>query len=172
MVRSSLVPGLLQGWQRYRWGTEGRYRGRRAWLSHSDGIWEVIADVGRAGLDRRNDVGLMWVAVLNLAHPGQNLTCQSPESREMGLQRVLVQNPTLRDSNQATASDPWESVQGEFPSSRKQSSSQWVDIGGGKEVQQPSHRNLASQPLGYGELSMVLAALPTSSLSGPLPGPG
>lgn len=169
MVRSSLGPGLLQGWQRHRWGS----RGKRAWLSHSDGIWEVIADVGRAGLDRRNDAGLMWGAVLNLAHPGGNLTCQSPECRETGLQRrVLVQDPTLRDSNQARASDPWESVQGEFPSSRKQSSSQWVDIGGGKEVQQPSHRNLSSQPPGHGELSMVSAALPTSSLSGPLPGPG
>lgn len=45
---------------------------QRGWLFHSNGRWEVVVDVERAGLDRGNDG---WVDVESnslSAHPGEN----------------------------------------------------------------------------------------------------
>lgn len=80
----------------------------------------------------------------------------------------------FRKSNQARAFGPSVSVQGEFPSARNPSSSQWADIGGGQEVQATSLRNLALQAQGHRELSMVWVssppALPLTSARAQLPG--
>lgn len=115
---------------------------------------------------------------------GSNGRCRKswdgPEFREMGFQRRVFRgrswlriqlHRTFQDSNQVRASGSWESVQGKLPSARKQSSSQWVDIGSSQKIQQTSLWNLASQLQGHGELSVILGGLPTSSASESLPRP-